>query len=165
VSPYSERVYRDLKSIGKVLTKLNLGPFFFLVEVDNQISVLGRQRFETAVEAYNARVLLHFLSYFLAKVMNRVVESDRSVLPISPRLQVNHSRHSVKITLEVVDALTLVDPAGDAIYRLVGMFVCRVDPSPFEKADEFAPHRFILRRCLIAIRRKRIQEFLESVMR
>jgi hypothetical protein len=45
------------------------------------------------------------------------------------------------------------------------MFVCRVDPSPFEKADEFAPHRFILRRCLIAIRRKRIQEFLESVMR
>jgi hypothetical protein len=61
--------------------------------------------------------------------------------------------------------LTLVDPAGDAIYRLVGMFVCRVDPSPFEKADEFAPHRFILRRCLIAIRRKRIQEFLESVMR
>ena len=162
---YPQRIHRDLKPIGKVLTKFDLRPFLFLIVINYQISILGRQGLETPVEARNARVRLNFCRYFLTHIVNRLFESDGSVLLISERLHINHSRHPIKITLEAVDGLTFGDPASDAIYRLVGMVVRRVDPSPFEEANESTPHHFILCRRLIAVRRKRIKEFLESVLR
>ena len=162
---YPQRIHRDLKPIGEVLTKFDLRPFLFFIVMNYQISILRRQGIETAVEARNARVRVNFCRYFLAHIMNRLFQSDRSVLLVSERLHINHSRHPIKITFEVIDGLTFVDPAGDAIYRLVGMVVRRVDPSPFEKANESTPHHFILCRRLIAVRRKRNKEFFERVLR
>jgi hypothetical protein len=86
-------------------------------------------------------------------------------LPSLERFSEDYPRYAVKVGVKVTDSLSLCNPAGDAVYRLVGFLLGGDCPTPTEVFDEFEADSLILLSCPLAVCVEHGEQMVKCLLR